>query len=551
MEGTESEGDEIVTEDHTSNFVQHQPCLDCGSSDACSLFDDGHTYCHACKTHTKGDGTGTKSERKTRISNMIDFEPAFLQRRKLNEETCKRWSYGIGEYNGQKVQVATYRDSSGSSVAQKIRFADKSFVILGEASKMGLYGQSLWRDSGKKIVITEGEIDAMSVSQIQNHRWPVVSLPNGAPAAKKALQKSLDWLEKFEEIILMFDMDEPGRKAAKECVELFTPGKCKIADLPLKDANDMLVADRGDEVVNAIFAAKVQRPDGIVAGTELWDKIITEDKTESIQYPWSSWNQLSLGCRKGEIVCLTAGSGVGKTAVLGEIEHFFLTTQNETLGVIKLEQNVKKSALQLMGIELNKPLRIRSNDVTEAEMRRAYDATVGTGRVFLYDHWGSTEDENLLSKIRYMVRGCGCTTVVLDHISIVVSGMEDGDERRLIDNLMTKLRTMVEELQFRLIIVSHLKRPQGQGHEEGAPTSLSQLRGSAAIAQLSDIVIGLERNQQDEEKKNLTRCRFLKNRFTGETGLAGTLKYDSTTGRLHETTEFDAEPQAASADEDF
>jgi len=99
---------------------------------------------------------------------------------------------------------------------------------------------------------------------------------------------------------------------------------------------------------------------------------------------------------------------------------------------------------------------------------------------------------------------------------------------------MTKLRMLTQELNCGMILVSHLKRPKDQGHEEGAATSLAQLRGSGAIGQLSDIVIGLERNQQDESRKNETKIRVLKNRFGGDTGRAGTLVWSKETGRLSE-----------------
>ena len=167
-------------------------------------------------------------------------------------------------------------------------------------------------------------------------------------------------------------------------------------------------------------------------------------------------------------------------------------------------------------------------------MKEAFDSTLGTGRVYLYDHWGSTESENLISKIRYLANGCECSFIVLDHISIVVSGLEGGDERRMIDNTMTKLRALVEELDIGLILVSHLKRPDGKGHEEGAQTSLSQLRGSASLGQLSDIVIGCERNQQDNTHAHITTLRVLKNRWTGETGECCSLAWDKDTGRMVE-----------------
>jgi twinkle protein len=101
---------------------------------------------------------------------------------------------------------------------------------------------------------------------------------------------------------------------------------------------------------------------------------------------------------------------------------------------------------------------------------------------------------------------------------------------------MTKLRMLVQETGISLICVSHLKRPSDRGHEEGASTSLAQLRGSGAIAQLSDIVIGLERNGQatDMIERNTTHVRVLKNRFSGYTGGAGNILYNGNTGRMLE-----------------
>jgi twinkle protein len=187
-----------------------------------------------------------------------------------------------------------------------------------------------------------------------------------------------------------------------------------------------------------------------------------------------------------------------------------------------------------MGLHLNKPLHLGTVEVTDEEFKDAFDSTLNTGNIYMYDHWGSLQGDNLLSKIRYMVTACGCGYIILDHISIVVSGIEEGDERRTIDNLMTKLRGLVEEVNCGLILVSHLKRPQGnKGHEDGAQTSMAQLRGSASIGQLSDIVIGCERDQQGEDPDRTT-VRVLKNRWTGETGIACSLDYNHETGRLTE-----------------
>ena len=133
-----------------------------------------------------------------------------------------------------------------------------------------------------------------------------------------------------------------------------------------------------------------------------------------------------------------------------------------------------------------------------------------------------------------MVKGLDCQYIILDHISMVV--YETTNERKAIDDIMVKLRTLVQELGIHLIVVSHLSRPQGTGHEEGSSVSLNQLRGSHSLAQLPDMILALERNTQADsvEERNRTCIRVLKNRFSGESGPATLLQWDKQTGRLAE-----------------
>jgi twinkle protein len=295
----------------------------------------------------------------------------------------------------------------------------------------------------------------------------------------------------------------------------------------------MLKAGRTEEIIKAIWNAQEFRPDGIISGKDLWQEVVKEDDRASVPYPYAGLNEKTKGLRKGELVTVTAGSGIGKSAFVREIAHHLIQSK-EVVGMIMLEENPRRTALGLMGISLNKPIHISREGIDENDLRAAFDSTVGSGRVYLYDHWGSSDIDNLLSRVRFLAKGCGCGWIILDHLSIVVSGMENGDERRLIDNAMTMLRTLVEETGVGMILVSHLKRPEGnKGHEEGATTSLSQLRGSHAIAQLSDLVVGLERNQQGDSP-NTTSVRVLKNRFSGDTGLACDLHFSRETGRLTE-----------------
>lgn len=512
-------------------LIGHEPCPKCGSQDNVAVYDNGSKHCFSmgCGYHVGGSG----EKREKPPAQFVQGEPCAIEIRGLSEETCAKWRYHVGERNGKPCQIANYCDAQGQVVAQKLRFQGKDFEIVGDAKKMGLYGQWLWGQKGKKVVITEGEIDALSVSQAQGNSWPVVSIPNGVQSAKKHIQQALEWLEGFEDVVFMFDNDEHGIPAAKECALLLSPGKAKIATLPLKDANDMLVAGRQKELVKAVWDAKTFRPDGIICGEELWDELATGVAESSIGYPWSGLNNLLHGLRLGELVTFTAGSGIGKSLCCKELAVHLLRN-GQRVGYIGLEESIKRTALGLMGISANKPLHLQAGNQVDDQFQAAFKETVGSGRCFLYDHFGSIDSPSLLARIRYMARGCGCNWIIFDHISIMVSGSEESDERRLIDQTMTKLRSLVQETGVGMILVSHLKRTEGKAHEEGGKISLAQLRGSGSIGQLSDIVIGLERDQQDEMNKNMTTFRVLKNRFSGETGVAGQVYYDPETGRLTE-----------------
>ncbi len=522
-----------------SAFMHHEPCPKCGSKDNAARYTDGHLYCFGCGYYEAKEGEPLSIA--TPVNpDLVEVEYRGLTSRSLTEETCRKFGYGVGLLKGSRVQVANYKNAKGEVIAQKIRTRSKEFSILGKGRDLGLWGSHLW-NGGKMMVITEGEIDALSLSQAQNNRWPVCSVPNGALGAAKVIRQNVEYLEQFESVIFMFDQDDPGQKAAVECAMLLSPGKAKIASLPLKDPNEMLVAGRSKELISAVWDAKAYRPDGVVPGEELWERVSEEDTRESVLYPWNGLNMKTYGLRQGEVVTLTSGTGQGKSSVIRTWEKWLLD-QGHTVGIVALEENVTQSAQCLMGLHLCvPPHRWKEEQISKEAMREAFDATVGNGKCVLYDHFGSTDSDNLLSRIRYMAVAMGCTHIFLDHLSIVISGIGDGDERRLIDNTMTRLRSLVEELQVSLIVVSHLKRPEGRSHEEGGQVSLAHLRGSGSIAQLSDICIALERDQQDEERKNITTLRVLKNRYTGDTGKACSVSYCPKSGLLSEWLEEDVD----------
>jgi twinkle protein len=541
----------MQTTDHEGSvFLRHEACDNCGSSDANGVYSDGHTHCFSCGTTRPGDSAGHHDEADTGLNGsaagkaggrpLLDGQGGkvsgrvqAIPNRRLDESTCALWGYEIGEYNGKPCHIANYRDATGKPIAQKIRLANKEFTWTGSSKEVGLYGEWLW-NKGKRLVITEGELDALSMSQCMGNKWPVVSVPNGAQGATKAIKKRYDYFQNFEEVILMFDMDEPGQKAAAECAELLPVGKVKIASLPLKDANEMLVAGRAEELMQAFWNAKAYRPDGLLTTQDLKDAILVADE-KGLSFPFSGLNDKLGGIFPAALYTVTSGSGLGKTTFMRELAYQLHVTHQKKVGMLMLEETTKRTVRSLVGLHLNKNIDSDLSNTSPEEMAGAFTELFGARDIALYDHFGSTEVDNILARIRYMARAMDCTHIVLDHLSILISGLQMDDERRMIDVAMTKLRTLVQETGITLFLVSHLKRPSGdKGHEDGAVVALGQLRGSHAIAQLSDAVIGLQK-PQDDPMGDATELVVLKNRFTGERGSAGVLHYSRETGRLTES----------------
>ena len=320
--------------------------------------------------------------------------------------------------------------------------------------------------------------------------------------------------------------------------ELFSPGKCKIMHLPegLKDASDCLTQNKIQIYNKTFWDAKKFAPDGIINANTLLDDVLKPVTKSFVQYPFEGLNKITYGLRPSELVTFTAGSGLGKTQVMREVVHHIIKSTEDNIGLLMLEETPVITSKGLMSVEANQRLHLPDVHVSKEEMKTYFNATVGTGRVYMFDHFGSNSIDNIVSRVRFLAKGLDCKYVVIDHISIIVSDQQHGDERRALDEIMTRLRTLVQETGVSMIVVSHLRRPEGKGHEEGAATSLSQLRGSASIGQLSDMVIGLERDAQNDDPdiRNTTRIRVLKNRFSGITGPCCDLKYDIDTGRLNE-----------------
>jgi twinkle protein len=521
-----------------STFLHHEPCPSCGSSDALARFSDGHGFCFACEVYQPADGEQHQpAERTTMPSDLIPpGDPIALSKRRLSEATCEKWGYTTTAYKGKPVQVANYRDERGRIVAQKVRFANKDFVFLGDGKKAGLYGQHLWRDHGKMVVITEGEIDALSVSQAQGNKYPVVSVPKGAKGAAKAIAQSIEWLENFESVIFMFDMDEPGREAAEACAALLPPGKAKIASLPLKDANEMLVAGRIKEIIDAIWGAKEWRPDGLVGLADIREEVLRPVEW-GLPWPWETLTKLTYGRRRGEVYTLGAGTGIGKTDVFTQMIAQTVTELKLPVGVFYLEQPPIETARRIAGKVAGQRFHVPDAGWTTEQLVATIDALAKDNLIQMYNHFGSTDWNVIKSRIRYLVQAHGVKDIFLDHLTALAAHATD--EKVALEKLMAEIAGLCQELSCTVYMISHLATPEGKPHEEGGRVMIRHFKGSRSIGFWSHFMFGLERDQQaeDEKVRQTTVFRVLKDRYTGQaTGQVFYLGYEHETGRLYETT---------------
>ena len=425
----------------------------------------------------------------------------------------------------------------------KCKTIDKKFSSHGGLKSPDLFGKHMNGNPRKMLVITEGEDDCLAAKQMffdKGKDYAVVSLPDGANRA--GLQANIDWIEGHQHIVLCFDQDEPGQKITEEAIELLTPGKVKVMKFSEKDANAMLLNNKTDEFYKSLFQATTARPDGIVSGADTWDRINNRPDVISAAYPdgWDEMNKMAYGMRFGELDTWTSGSGMGKTQVIRILQKHLLDTTEDGIGIIALEEPLEDSIEALMALELRKRISLPDvrDTVSEEEKYEAWKNTAGTDRVHLYDHFGSVDDDNLISKIRYMAKALDCKYIFLDHLSIVVSEFaSEGGERERIDTIMTRLKNLTQELGIWLGLIVHLRKTSGGGKsfEEGAVPTLDDLRGSGSIKQLSNNVYALSRDQQcvDEDQRNTSHLHVLKCRLTGRTGPADFLLFNDITGHMN------------------
>jgi len=527
------------------------------------LFKDGGSYCSRCQ-YTENEGTfsepnanfgltPTKEEcislvKKTKEDTTFKG----LKDRGLRQETLKHFGIkvSLSESDGESITAVYFPTfKEGEHLGYKVRYPNKNFGTIGDRKNSDFVGADVCPKKGNKIFITEGEYDMCALYQTiydnckpeWRHSIAVVSLLNGAKSVQKELLRNSDLLSKFKDVVLVLDNDEEGKNASEKAVQIIGVEKAKVVTLPLKDANSMLLKGRGKELYfNCITENSVPRPEKVISGNEISMEDLRVPLKKGLETPYPMLNEKLGGFRYGdgggELTVVCAGSGMGKTTLAREIVYDFNANHKLKLGHIFLEEQFRKTGQAYIAMDNNVPvasLRADPNIITEYKFKKSYEKLIANNRTSFLTHFGSLASDNLLGYLKYLGIQEENDFIVLDHISMVVSGQENSHngERKDIDILMTKLAAFCEDTGVSVIAIVHLKRPPKGSFNEGGRVSLSDLRGSAAIEQLSHNIISVEGDQQGDNPNERT-IRVLKNREWGKVGKADLLHYNTTTGRL-------------------
>lgn len=462
-------------------------------------------------------------------SSLLETTPVSLPKRLLDSDDCKKWDITQNEEKG--LLVFGYRDLNGALVGQKCKTKSKDFRTYGKVE--GFFGWHKWAGGGKKVVITEGELDAASWSKTDGHKWPTLSLAHGAKSAPDQFKKHLDYLQKWDEVILMFDNDEHGREASEGCAEVLMGAGVKVSVVnipdPHKDPSDCLVARNTKALKDAYWNAQEYRPEGIKSFEEMEEEMRDFKVPEG--FPWfhPELQAATRGRRPGEVSLVTAPPKAGKTEFT-RAQCLYDASHGLKVGLVRLEEAGWRSFLGDMGMQMGKRFHVEGqNPVGTPEYEEA--AKLLRGNLFYYNHRGSLAAEALFSKMKYMTLSVGCQVILLDHITIAVSGLDIADERKALDVFLTRLVEMAQKTQAHVMAICHVKK--GCEVVDGWDyLNLESFRGTGGFAQLTDTMIGLERPHDDEAKRDMRRIRVIADRWLNDTGVKGYLKYDRDRGVL-------------------
>jgi twinkle protein len=510
-----------------NRFVQHEPCPNCGSKDNLARYEDGSAYCFGCHYFEGGDKEKTVVIKEKTVSNLF-YTGRYddLKFRGISKDVAKKFGVKVTDKNNY---VYPLYNKQGEICATKIRKTDeKGFAITGDFSNATLFGQQLFGDGASKyLTITEGQDDALAVYQMTGKRWACVSVHSASSAVKDILS-NIDFVESFENVVLCFDNDAAGKKAAQDVAEKLSPGKASIVSLSVfKDANEYLMNDRGADFQSDWWNKKTFSPVGVVSFSDAFKAY--EEALEAKLYPLPKSmarlnDMLHGGIASGEITMVGAHTSIGKTTWVNNLLFNFLTeTPDARVGYLGFETTVGEIVKSMVNLQDSAALK------TKDSAHKAFEDISWKDRLYILDHLGALKLDDMMQKIRNMIVAFNLDVFIIDPVQ---AGLPD-NSNEVVDDFMDRVLKLAKQTNTSFILVSHTKKP-----DDNNPHNISEydLKGSGSLNQVSFNTILLSRDKlsDDERVKSTTHMKLVKCRRTGNTGQAGYLFYNKNTGRLEE-----------------
>lgn len=518
--------------------VAHQPCpyVSCGSSDAfCYNTDMKIGKCHGC-----GSGYPSKGQMfswaKDKYPTKGRDDMSVLEYTRPKQEAHSQGNYvplrGITSNTMQDYNVLTYSDrqeyvypSGGIKVR---RLDEKAFYAKDGFKGDELFGMNMFPAGCSKFVtITEGELDALSVSQMMKSQYtnPVVSLPSATPS-KKLWENCNEWLNSFERIILSVDTDDAGNALADRMARLFPNKIYRIQHGEFKDANDFLVAGKASDFKNLWWKPTKHTPENILNTADEFLKLYT-DTPEHTYYPTgiTALDDKIMGLMQGHFTVFKAPTGIGKTELMRYMEYSMLK-QGIPIAAWHLEETKLRSLLGLVSYHVGDNLTRRDlieDKEADGVVREAIvDLTKDENFYQFYLGDGQGTDE-LIDQIRFFSQACDCKFVFFEPIQDVVVGSSEENKESMLADLSIRLSKLAAELNVGIVTIAHT-------NEYGDPKYCKM------IGQRASVIIDLHRDKEADtiEERNTTYLKVEKNRPCSEEGQAGKLRFSTETFMLRE-----------------
>lgn len=553
-------------------FIKHISCSKCGSSDGNALYADGSTYCWVCHTATgneriKDSGVYlTKHEVKEEMEEK-QSKPVITEAQKA--EVKEKTSYHSGNY--RKIRDETYKafgvrhsafesgelaeqyypiTQDGQLVGYKIRQLPKSFSSIARTgAECELFGQFKFNKPGRYVVITEGEIDALSAYQMlkdYNHRkgWDqfetaVVSPTTGAMSIKQ-IAAQYKFLDKFEQIILCYDNDKAGEDAIEKLIPILPKGKVKIMQMRMKDANEYLKSSQEEVFIRDFYDAKKFMPVGVVGSSGIMQRIKEQAAVEKIPFPIDLLPLLNEmiggGIPLGHIVNIAAKTGIGKTTMINEFVYYWVFNSPHRVGIVSMELDTGQYGEVLLSRHLRRKLAKISDIPTKLALLESPEVSAkadelflnpdGTDRFYLLDNRDGSLEE-IKETIEELVVSCGCKVIVLDPVQDLLAGLSVEAQ----EEFMQWMKGFMKSHQVTFILINHVRKTASND----TTFTEEDIQGSSTIIKSASLNLLLYRDKTAEDPvvRNTTVGVLSKNRVIGETGPCGEMYYDNETHSLY------------------